>query len=199
MQKLAHEIYSFDEFKLDLTRGALFRGDDELKLRPKSFDVLKYFAENSGRLISKDELIEAVWRETAVTDDSLVQCLKDIRHALGDKSQAIIKTVPRRGYIFEKEVSENGAATIYTEETSGIHLVIEEREESNGHGGGAEKSVDSRQLAVDRKSLMGALRRHKWATALALVSFVLAGGGIAYGVFAFLRRPSGSPFKSVSI
>ncbi len=131
MQKLAHEIYSFDEFKLDLTRGALFRGVDELKLRPKSFDVLKYFAENSGRLISKDELIEAVWHETAVTDDSLVQCLKDIRRALKDNGQRIIKTVPRRGYIFEKEVNENGSATIYTEETTGVHLVIEETEEKD--------------------------------------------------------------------
>ncbi len=129
MQKLAHEIYSFDEFKLDLTRGALFRGVEEIKLRPKSFDVLKYFAENSGRLISKDELIEAIWHETAVTDDSLVQCLKDIRNALGDQSQTIIRTVPRRGYIFEKEVSENGSRPqIFTEERSGVHLVIEETE-----------------------------------------------------------------------
>ena len=124
MQKLEHEIYTFDEFRLDLTRGSLFRGGAELKLRPKSFDVLKYFAENSGRLISKDELIEAVWQGMAVTDDSLVQCLKDIRHALGDGTQQIIKTVPRRGYIFEKEVHENRTA-IYTEETSAIHLVIE--------------------------------------------------------------------------
>ncbi len=134
MQKLEHEIYSFDEFRLDLTRGSLFRGGTELKLRPKSFDVLKYLAENPGRLVGKDELIEAVWRETAVTDDSLVQCLKDIRNALSDQSQTIIRTVPRRGYIFEKDVTENGGhAQIFAEETTGIHLVIEESEESNGH------------------------------------------------------------------
>ncbi len=83
MQKTAHQIYSFDEFTLDLTRGCLLRGAEEIKLRPKSFEVLRYFAENGGRLISKDELIEAVWLEMAVTDDSLVQCLKDIRRALG--------------------------------------------------------------------------------------------------------------------
>ena len=119
MAKLAHEIYSFDEFRLDLTRGALFRGADELKLRPKSFDVLKYLTENPGRLISKDELIESIWEGMAVTDDSLVQCLKDIRRALDDTQQQIIKTVPRRGYIFDKEVSEKGAV-IHTEETSGV-------------------------------------------------------------------------------
>ena len=133
MQKPVHQIYSFDEFTLDLTRGSLLHGTEEIKLRPKSFEVLKYLAENGGRLITKDELIEAVWLETAVTDDSLVQCLKDIRHALNDRSQAFIKTVPRRGYIFEKEVSENNAAVIYTEETAGVHLGIEEVEEANGH------------------------------------------------------------------
>jgi Tol biopolymer transport system component/DNA-binding winged helix-turn-helix (wHTH) protein len=196
MQKLAHEIYSFDEFKLDLTRGALFRGVDELKLRPKSFDVLKYFAENSGRLISKDELIEAVWHETAVTDDSLVQCLKDIRNELGDQSQTIIRTVPRRGYIFEKEVSENGVAA-YVEETSGVHLVIEETTE-NGHGD-AEKGRRGKGEKGRKGKLLNAVKGRKIAFALALSAFVLIGGGLAYGLFVYFLQPPVSPFKSVSI
>ena len=56
----------------------------EVKLRPKSFEVLKYLVENSGRLVSKDELIAAVWPETSVTDDSLVQCLIEVRRALNN-------------------------------------------------------------------------------------------------------------------
>ena len=48
----------------------------------------------------------AVWPDTAVTDDSLVQCLIEVRRALGDSKQEIIKTVPRRGYIFELDVIE---------------------------------------------------------------------------------------------
>ncbi len=149
----------------------------------------------SGRLVSKDEIIEAVWRETAVTDDSLVQCLKDIRNALGDQSQTIIRTVPRRGYIFEKEVRENGAS-VYTEETSGVHLVIEEREETNGHG---DRIGGQPQLAVGRKSLIGTVKRHKLVTALALTALLFSASGIAYGVFVFLRRPTGPPFRSVNI
>ena len=131
MQKQAHQIYSFDEFTLDLTRGCLLHQTEEIKLRPKSFEVLKFLVENGGRLITKDEIIEIIWQGMAVTDDSLVQCLKDIRRALDDKAQEIIKTVPRRGYIFEKEVSENDAAD-YTEETADIHLVIEEEEDECG-------------------------------------------------------------------
>src|ERR1044072_7354458 len=60
MQKLFHQTYSFDEFTLDVTRGELLRGHDDIKLRPKSFEVLKYLVENTGRLIRKDELIHAI-------------------------------------------------------------------------------------------------------------------------------------------
>ena len=60
MQKLPHQILSFSDFTLDLTRGCLLRSGEDIKLRPKSFDVLKYLVENNGRLISKDELIHAV-------------------------------------------------------------------------------------------------------------------------------------------
>lgn len=192
MQKLAHEIYSFDAFKLDLTRGSLLRGGTELKLRPKSFDVLKYLAENYGRLVSKDELIEAVWRETAVTDDSLVQCLKDIRNALGDQSQTIIKTVPRRGYIFEKDVTENGSARIFAEETTGVHLVIEESVET----GEDEKEIRG-EFAGSRKQtkaafLIGAVSRHKGATAIVsviLMATVLVGAIFAKPLLAWWFKP----------
>ncbi len=61
MQQLQHQILFFDGFTLDLTRGCLLRGTGEVKLRPKSFEVLRHLAENSGRLVSKEEMIEAVW------------------------------------------------------------------------------------------------------------------------------------------
>ena len=106
MQNLQHQTLHFGDFTLDLRRGRLLRGAEELKLRPKSFEVLKHLVENSGRLVGKDELMGAVWPDTAVTDDSLVQCLIEVRRALGDSKQEIIKTVPRRGYILELDVIE---------------------------------------------------------------------------------------------
>src|SRR5438105_3875189 len=142
MQTLSHQTRCFDGFTLDLTRGCLLRGNQEIKLPPKPYDALKYLVENPGRLISKRELVEALWPDTAVTDDSLVQCLKEVRRALGDDAQQIIKTVPRRGYIFELEVRENAPSapvTTYTEE-SGVHLIIEE-EETNGHGSVAAQAL----------------------------------------------------------
>src|SRR5438445_2105040 len=135
MQKVLHQLFFFDGFTLDLTRGCLLHEREEIKLRPKSFEALKYLVENNRRLISKDELIHAVWIDTAVTDDSLVKCLKDIRRALSDDGQQIIKTVHGRGYIFDREVSDTGtiAQATYTEETAGVQVIIEE-EETNGHG-----------------------------------------------------------------
>jgi DNA-binding winged helix-turn-helix (wHTH) protein len=102
---------SFDAYTLDVSRGCLRRGTDDLKLRPKSFDVLRYLVENPGRLVGKEELIRAVWRNAFVTDNSLVQCLIEIRRALRDDAQAIIRTVPRRGYIFDISVIEAGHTT----------------------------------------------------------------------------------------
>jgi len=174
MQKTVHQIYSFAEFTLDLTRGCLLRETEEIKLRPKSFEVLKYLAENGGRLVTKDELIEAVWTDTAVTDDSLVQCLKDIRRALDDNGQAFIKTVPRRGYIFEKEVSENGATTIYTEETSGVSLVIEETLEN-----GSEELTEPPKKSNVAK-LFGAIRQRKAAATIVLAALIVVIAGVIF-------------------
>ena len=99
-------VLRFDGQTLDLRRGCLLgRDGEEVKLRPKSFEVLRYLVENSGRLIAKEELIGSIWPETAVTDDSLVQCLIDVRRALADYGQRLVKTVPRRGYIFQAEVT----------------------------------------------------------------------------------------------
>ena len=100
----------FDVYTLDLQRCSLLRGEDAVELRPKSFDVLRYLAENSGRVIAKEELIKAVWVGAAVTDDALVQCIRDVRRALSDEVQRIVKTVPRRGYLFALEPSRDAAA-----------------------------------------------------------------------------------------
>jgi DNA-binding winged helix-turn-helix (wHTH) protein/tetratricopeptide (TPR) repeat protein len=109
----------------------LQHGPKQIKLRPKSFEVLKYLVENSGRLISKDELISAIWVDASVTDDSLVQCLKDIRHALCDETQQIIKTVHGRGYIFDTEVRDTGSPRAFVEDTASVQITIEDLE-TNG-------------------------------------------------------------------
>jgi TolB-like protein/DNA-binding winged helix-turn-helix (wHTH) protein len=96
--------YRFDQFILDCRSASLRRDGVVLPLRPKSFDVLLYFVQNPGRLIPKTELIDSVWHKAAVTENSLVQCIKEVRLALCDEQQTTIKTVPKRGYLFSPEV-----------------------------------------------------------------------------------------------
>jgi DNA-binding winged helix-turn-helix (wHTH) protein len=111
MYKHSRQIHSFDDFTLDLDRGCLLRSGQEVKLRPKSFEVFKYLVEHHGRLVSKNDLMRAVWADAFVTDDSLVQCLIEVRRALGDESRRYVKTVPRRGYIFEAKMRESAVET----------------------------------------------------------------------------------------
>ena len=101
--------YQFGEFTLDVARGCLLKGEEEIKLRPKVYDTLKYLVEHPGRLTGKQELMQAVWPDAFVTDDSLVQCTLELRRALDDREQQLLKTVPRRGYIFTAEVVQRSA------------------------------------------------------------------------------------------
>lgn len=96
-------IFEFEGYTLDLRPGRLRGSSGDIALRPKSLALLTYFVKNPGRVIGKSELVEAVWPNTFVSDDSLSQCLSDIRGALGPKADGFIRTVPRRGYVLDEE------------------------------------------------------------------------------------------------
>src|SRR5262252_6694457 len=99
-------MFRFEDYTLDVVRGSLRSNDRDIELRPKSFEVLRYLVENAGRLVSKDELIKTVWPNVIVTDDSLARCISEVRQAIGDNNQTMIKTVPRRGYRFTTTVAQ---------------------------------------------------------------------------------------------
>jgi DNA-binding winged helix-turn-helix (wHTH) protein/predicted ATPase len=85
---------------LDLEHEELRRGDKPLHLRPKSFALLRYLVAHPGRVLSKDELVEAMWPKTAISDGVLTVSINEVRRALGDMAQApqYLETLPRRGY-----------------------------------------------------------------------------------------------------
>ena len=80
----AEQRLTFGRYVLDLRRGSLLVDGREVALRPKTFAVLQYIVERPGRLVSKEELLEAVWPNLVVTDDTLVQSIGELRRALGD-------------------------------------------------------------------------------------------------------------------
>jgi TolB-like protein/DNA-binding winged helix-turn-helix (wHTH) protein len=100
--------FRFDAFELDAQRRTLRRSGAEVELRPLAFDALGYLVRHAGHVVTKDELIAAVWPGLVVTDDSIARCISDIRRALGDVGQKIIKTVPRRGYTLAVPVDLDG-------------------------------------------------------------------------------------------
>jgi len=95
-------------FVLDVARETLVGPEGEVRLRPKTYEVLRYLLDHRGRIVTKQELIDAAWGETSVTDDSLVQCLIEIRRALGDVDHRLIQTIPRRGYMVTEEAWQAG-------------------------------------------------------------------------------------------
>ena len=93
--------WTFGPFALDPANACLWRGTEAVALSPKAFDVLHYLVQHPNRLITKDELLDAVWPETAVTDAVVRVAIGALRKALDDTTPPrIIATVPRRGYRF---------------------------------------------------------------------------------------------------
>jgi DNA-binding winged helix-turn-helix (wHTH) protein len=101
---------SFGAFVLDLARCALLHEGRPVPLRRQSFDTLRYLAESSGQVVSRRELVAAVWPSPpADPDASVFQCIKEIRKALGKDCRWMIRTVPGAGYEFKAAVDESDA------------------------------------------------------------------------------------------
>lgn len=103
-------VLRFAGFELDRERIELRGPDGEvIRLRPQTFDLLALFVANAGRALSKQELMEAVWPDVHVGDDSLFKCIGDLRAALGDDRRELIKLVSGHGYRLDAEVTSEPA------------------------------------------------------------------------------------------
>lgn len=112
----------FGPFTLDRQRAELRRGTEVLPLRPKPFALLEALLARPGEVLPKDELLAAVWPGVVVSDDSLTQCVHELRGALGSEGAAFVRTVPRRGYRFDGAVEPVHAAPSATRRLSVIVL-----------------------------------------------------------------------------
>ncbi|NOT52961.1 MAG: transcriptional regulator, partial [Deltaproteobacteria bacterium] len=94
--------YTFADFVLDGDNASLHQGTTQHRLRPKAFAMLRYLVERPGQLVTKKELLQALWPGIVVADATLTGCIRDLRAVLGDsvKQPRFIETVPTRGYRF---------------------------------------------------------------------------------------------------
>ena len=99
-------LYRFGQFVLDPGRRTLSRADSPVSLTPRAFDVLLFLAQNPNRLVTKEELLQAVWGDTFVEEGNLTQYISHLRKALGDNSEdtRLIVTIARKGYQFTARV-----------------------------------------------------------------------------------------------
>jgi len=100
-------VLRFSGFELDPERAELRAPDGAtIRLRPKTLEILRLLAGNAGRVLSKQQLMEAVWPNVHVGEDSLFQCIREIRTALGDDKRQVVRVISGRGYLFQAEVTE---------------------------------------------------------------------------------------------
>jgi DNA-binding winged helix-turn-helix (wHTH) protein/TolB-like protein len=156
-------VLRFEGMEFDLLRGEL-RGRDgaPIVLRPKAELLLRAFLYAPGRLLAREALMDVVWPSTVVTDDSLVQCVGELRAALGDRSQQLIRTVPRRGYRFDAKVERVDApATIAAT---------------------LEATAQPAPLAAEAPSVVRRDRLPRWVAACVAGVLLLLVGGASIGV-----------------
>ncbi|HET9131794.1 MAG TPA: winged helix-turn-helix domain-containing protein, partial [Terriglobia bacterium] len=127
----------FDPFCLDPVKERLWRDSQAIKLRPKAFAVLAYLVQRPGQLVTKEDLLSAVWPETFVSDAVLKVAIRQIREALDDDSDAprFVETAHRRGYRFIGSISK-GTSPVLPPQSSDSHPGVVGRDDalSRMHG-----------------------------------------------------------------
>ncbi len=110
MQQRAASVVYFLDFCLDTANAQLRRGAEVIPLRPKTLAVLGYFAAHPGRLITKNELLDALWPDTSVGEWVLTSCVRELRRAVDDDPHEprVIETAHGHGYRFIAEVRHEG-------------------------------------------------------------------------------------------
>jgi len=116
MPSLTSNLYEFDKFRLDAQSRVLRRGGAAVSLTPKTFDVLLLLVQNAGRIVTKDELMKAVWPDSFVEESNLTQTIFMVRKALDETAdRRYILTVQGQGYRFLVPVTETANSGAETE------------------------------------------------------------------------------------
>jgi len=154
---------SFKAFRLDTANHLLWRDGDRVPLTPKGFDVLAYLVERGGRVVTQDEILEALWPETYVNPEVLRKNIQEIRKALGDRSDRpeFVETLPKRGYRFVAPVIDKSGVEPPELATS---LPIEEQ--------ATEEAVEAEATPIERES--SSRKRMLWTLGIILVLAVVA-------------------------
>jgi len=149
----ANVIYVFDDYSLDIERRELRRGTKLVAVEPQVFDILQYLIAQRERVVSKEDLIDAVWGGRIVSESTLSSRLTAVRHAIGDSgdAQRLIRTIPRKGLRFVGEVAEAAdASSVRTLRTTTSAAMVAS---AGGDPACVAEKIDRDVIAEERKHL----------------------------------------------
>ena len=182
---------AFQSFRLDSANQCLWHGGARVQITPKAFDVLRYMVENAGRLVTQDELLEALWPETYVNQEVLRKYILEIRKVLGDRPEKpeFIETVTKRGYRFIAPVVDESAGEPAESPTS---PAPEERATE-------EQVVRETVPSEQAEQQTSPAKRRPWLLAIMVAVALVAAGGLG-GYYRFARkRPRAVSANNTSI
>jgi Tol biopolymer transport system component/DNA-binding winged helix-turn-helix (wHTH) protein len=169
MERKTQPIYEFGPFVLDTTQHQLFREQEPVPLTPKTYDTLLVLVENNGRMLSKDELMKALWPDSFVEESNLTVQISTIRKALGSEHRYIV-TVPGRGYRFSATVKERqGRGDVITQDPADWERRIEEVESESRPGWPTAGSLALHAVPQPEAKPARARRMTPWLAAGAMV------------------------------
>lgn len=170
------KIYEFEDFRLDAYDGKLWRGTEQIALTHKAFDLLTLLIERRGEIVTKNEIIEMLWRDTFVDENNLAVTISTLRKAFGVTAadKTFIETVPRRGYRFNAAVRQPEDELIIEKQTQ-THIVIKESDEP---------------LATTTTELRLKQKNENRSPFFAIVAAGLVIFGLVLGIAYFFRQPT---------
>src|SRR5580700_11610595 len=136
-------IYAFGDFRLDVSKRLLRRGGAPVSLTPKVFDTLVYLVEHNGKVLSKDDLMLAVWPDTVVEENNLGQNISKLRSVLGESpgDHRWIVTLPGRGYRFVAHVTPLASGKETSSGEAGLPEPVPEKNSSASASRSEERRV----------------------------------------------------------
>lgn len=198
MRRAAHYFYQFGPFRIDPAKRLLLQEGEVVPLSPKAFELLVTLAENSPRVLEKDELMAELWPGSVVEESNLTQTIYLLRKALGEGTHEshYIETIPRHGYRFVaavEEISEEREAA--DQNTKNIIAEPRDEEKTNGVKSDLPAPDLSHSLILSRPWWM---RRQVLAVGLALLGLMLLGVWL-WSAQKAVTLKTGAPVRSIAV
>ncbi|HXG94811.1 MAG TPA: tetratricopeptide repeat protein [Blastocatellia bacterium] len=199
MSDETNHFYEFGRFRVNVAERLLLREGEIVPLTPKVFEILLALLENSGHVVSKDELMRRVWPETFVEEGNLTQNISTLRKALGDGQNGCqyIETIARRGYRFVASVrtSSNGEvdSSAQSFEQPAVAVAAQAMAETANPAVAQRDAEKIAQVTFAGRSLAW-VNHHKTAAIFALLALIIATAGIIY--FTGRGKPTGSTVEA---